>query len=338
MMKRYLFYAVGQIFMPFFLVLFFVASIVLLISLSAATQAIKINIFDLLQLFSYAIPNAIFFVIPITFFCACVLGLSRLSYDYELLVFFSLGISPRKILRSFVWISGFVSVVLLVFSLALIPITRSAYTSFANQKKAEVNINIKAGEFGQRLGDWLVYADEANNRHYKGLVLFSSVIENNEIFITAKEGELTNEDGVFSLLLSSGSAYFAKPDEVQKADFAKMRLNSKTEDINLSSYDLIEYWSSAFEGNSSQARRFAQAVLASLFPIASVFLIVLFGVANPRFQRNLSYVYLLVSVAGYFVAMYVLSQNAPLIGTIALPLVWLVGSYVLYRRFIFRRY
>ncbi|MGX2971761.1 LptF/LptG family permease [Helicobacter sp. T3_23-1059] len=338
MTSRYIFYTISQIFIPFFVVLFFVASVVLLISLSAATQAIKINIFDLLQLFSYAIPNAIFFVIPITFFCACVLGLSRLSYDYELLVFFSLGIAPRKILRAFVWISGFVSVVLLVFSLALIPITRSAYTSFANQKKAEVNINIKAGEFGQRLGDWLIYADEANNRHYKGLVLFSSGIENNEIFITAKEGELSNKDGVFSLSLIEGSAYFAKSDEVQKADFATMKLNSKTDDINLSSYDLLEYWSSAFEGSHTQARRLSQAIIASLFPIASIFLVLLFGVANPRFQKNLSYVYLLVSVSIYFIAMHILSQNAPFVGIFALPLVWFALSYVLYRRFVATRY
>ena len=338
MMKRYIFYAIGHIFIPFFLVLFFVASIVLLISLSAATQSIKINIFDLFQLFSYAIPNAIFFVIPITFFCACVLGLSRLSYDYELLVFFSLGIAPRKILQSLVWISGFVTIILLIFSLALIPITRSAYYSFANQKKAEVNINIKAGEFGQRLGDWLIYADEANNRHYKGLVLFSTATETNEVFITAQEGELSNKEGIFSLLLHKGSAYFNRADEMQKVDFDTMRLNSKVDSINLSSYHLLEYWSSAFEGNHTQARRFAQAVIASLFPIVSVFFVVLFGVANPRFQRNLTYVYLLVSVASYFVLMHILSQNAPFVGIFTLPLVWFIISYILYRRYVAKRY
>lgn len=338
MMKRYLFYSVSQIFLPFFVVLFFIASVVLLISLATVTQFVKLNIWDLGQIFLYSIPNAIFFIIPITFFCACVLGLSKLSFDYELLVFFSLGVSPRKILGAFVGLSVMASVVLLFFSLALIPLSKSAYSNFMAQKRAEVNINIKAGEFGQKLGDWLVYVDRAQNRHYEGLVLFSSNLDSQEAFIIADEGEITNEDGIFTLLLRNGSAYFADAKEVQRADFAQMRVNTKVDEVNLSSYDLWEYWKSAFEGNHTQARRLAQALITSLFPVASVFLILLFGVANPRFHKNLSYVYLLVSVGGYFIAMHIFSQNAPFVGIIGLPIAWFAASYLLYRKFITKMY
>lgn len=338
MMQRYLFYAVAQVFLPFFVVLFFIASIVLLIGLATVTQFIKLNIWDLAQIFLYSIPNGIFFIIPITFFCACVLGLSRLSFDYELLVFFSLGISPRKILLPFVGLSAFASIVLLFFSLALIPLSKSAYGNFMAQKRAEVNINIKAGEFGQKLGDWLVYADKAQDRHYEGLVLFSSNLESQETFIVASEGEMSNNEGVFTLLLRDGSAYFAAPNKVERADFAQMLVHTKIDEINLSSYDLWAYWKSAFEGSHSQARRLAQAIITSLFPIVSIFLIPLFGIANPRFHKNLSYVYLLLSVGGYFIAMHVLSQNAPFIGIFALPAFWIFGSYLLYRKFILRLY
>ncbi len=338
MMKRYLFYSVAQIFLPFFIVLFFIASVVLLIGLATVTQFVKLNIWDLGQIFLYSMPNGIFFIIPITFFCACVLGLSKLSFDYELLVLFSLGIAPRKILGMFVGISVFVSIVLLFFSLALIPLSKSAYANFMAQKRAEVNINIKAGEFGQKLGDWLVYVDRVRDKHYEGLVLFSSNLESQESFVLAQEGEIINDDGVFTLILRNGSAYFTEPNQVQRVDFAQMRVNTKLDEVNLSSYDLWAYWKSAFEGNHSQARRLAQALITSLFPIASVFLIVLFGVANPRFHKNLSYAYLLISVGGYFVAMHILSQNAPFVGIIFLPLVWFIGSYLLYRRFIVRVY
>lgn len=338
MRQRYLFHSVAQIFLPFFIVLFFIASVVLLIGLATITQFIKLNAWDLGQIFLYSIPNGVFFIIPITFFCACVLGLSRLSFDYELLVFFSLGISPRKILAPFIGLSIFASIVLLFFSLALIPLSKSAYGNFMAQKRAEVNINIKAGEFGQKLGDWLVYADTAHDRHYEGLVLFSSNLESQEVFITAKEGEMSNNEGVFTLLLRNGSAYFAEPNKVERADFGQMLVHTKIDEINLSSYDLWAYWKSAFEGSSSQARRLAQAIITSLFPIASIFLIPLFGIANPRFHKNLSYVYLLISVAGYFIAMHIFSQNAPFYGIFGLPLVWLTGSYFLYRKFVLRVY
>ncbi len=338
MIKQYLHHSVAQIFMPFFVVLFFIASVVLLISLSAVTQFIKLSFLDLGQIFLYSIPNAVFFIIPITFFCACVLGLSRLSFDYELLVFFSLGISPRKILKVFIGLCVLASVVLLLFSLALIPISKSAYSNFMAQKRAEVNINIRAGEFGQKLGDWLVYVDGVEDKHYYGLVLFSSNLESKEAFIIAKEGEITNNDGIFTLFLRDGSAYFAESKEIQKVDFKKMKVNTKTDEVRLSSYDLLNYWKSAFEGNKSQARRFAQAIMTSLFPVASMFLILVFGIANPRFHKNLSYVYLLVSVGGYFILMHILSQNAPFFGIIALPLVWFIGSYILYRHFVVKIY
>ena len=338
MIKQYLYNSVAQIFMPFFIVLFFIASVVLLISLAEVTQFVKLDFFDLGQIFLYSIPNAIFFIIPITFFCACVLGLSRLSFDYELLVFFSLGISPKSILKIFATLCALASAVLLLFSLALIPISKSAYSNFMAQKRAEVNINIRAGEFGQKLGDWLVYVDRVEGKHYHGLVLFSSNVESKESFVIANEGEITNNDGVFTMLLRDGSVYFVEPKEVQKADFKEMKVNTKTDEVRLSSYDLFNYWKSAFEGNKSQARRFAQAIMTSLFPVASMFLILVFGIANPRFHKNLAYVYLLISVGGYFVLMHILSQNAPFFGIIALPLAWFIASYMLYKRFVFKTY
>ena len=105
----------------------------------------------------------------------------------------------------------------------------------------------------------------------------------------------------------------------------------------LSSYDLWKYWQQALTSHS-QAKRLAQAIITSLFPVASIFLILVFGVANPRFHKNLSYVYLLVSVGLYFILMHIFSQNAPFIGIVALPIVWFIIPYMLYRYYIFKTY
>lgn len=338
MINKYLYHALAQVFMPFFVVLVFISSIILLISLAMVTQFVKLSFGDLAQIFMYSMPNSVFFIIPITFFCSCVLALSRLSFDYELLVFFSLGISPKRILRSFVFLSAFVSLVLLVFSLALIPISKSAYTNFMTQKKAEINVNIRAGEFGQKLGDWLVYVDSVENEKiYHNLVLYSNNLESNEVFIIADRGEIENNNGVFTMSLLNGSAYFTQEDKVQKSDFSSMKVYTKSDEVQLSSYDLLEYWGYAKESNS-RARRLAQAIMTSLFPIASVFLILAFGVANPRFNKNLSYVYLLVSVGLYFIIMHILSDNAPFVGSIVLPLAWFIGSYFIYKKLVTRIY
>ncbi len=338
MFKNYLFKAVGQVFFPFFLVLFFISSVVLLINLANITLVVKMNFTDLLIVFLYLMPSTIFFIIPITFFAACVLGLSRLSYDYELLVFFSLGISPKKILRFFLPISLGVSAVLLVFSLALIPLAKRAYSDFLAQKRTSIDVNIRAGDFGQKLGDWLVYIDKAKDNVYEGLVLFSGTNLGQESFIVAKTGEVSNDKGVFHLSLKDGDAYFAKDASIKKVRFKQMTILSEAKKINLSSYSLGAYWKKAFQNDHTQARRLSQSVMTSFFPIASLFYILLFGVANPRFQRNLSYLYILGGVVVYFVCVHVLSENAPLTGMVLLPLVWAAISYYFYRKKILKIY
>lgn len=338
MVKRYIFSAVSQIFFPFFLVLFFISSVVLLIGIAGVTLVVKMGALDLALLFLYSLPGTVFFIIPITFFAACVLGLSRLCYDYELLVFFSLGISPKDILKIFIPISFLVSVVLLMFSLAMIPLSKSAYSDFISEKRSKVDINIRSGEFGQKLGDWLVYVNEANHNYYGQLVLFSSNELSQEGFIVADGGEVRNDNGVFEMVLHQGDAYFTKDNEIKKINFEEMKLKSETPVPKLNSYDLISYWKKAFENNPAQARRLAQAIITSIFPIVSVFLIPLFGVANPRFHKNMSYVYILLGVGIYFLIMHIASQNIPFLGMFLLPIFWLAISYYLYKRFISRVY
>ncbi|MFC3847055.1 LptF/LptG family permease [Helicobacter baculiformis] len=346
MAKGYMLNAVAQVFFSFFLVLFFIASIVMLISIATVTLVVKLSALDLLQLYLYLLPGTIFFIIPITFFGACVIGLARLSYDHELLVFFSLGVAPKQLVKAFLPLCVVVSAILLVFSLILVPASKSAYYSFLRDKKERVDVNIQAGEFGQKLGDWLVYVGKSKNGVFSDLVLFSHKGLVTESFIIAKEGRIRNQQGLFELELDHGNAYFAAKDQIRKVHFKELILknrpvfSARSNSAYLHGHDYVSYWKKAFGAHpdKNQQRRFTQAVLVALFPLASLFLIPLFGIANPRYAKNLSYIYVLVAVGLYFLIMHIISQDAPLVGTIALPLLWMLGSYALYRRVVVRFY
>ncbi|BCZ19223.1 LptF/LptG family permease [Helicobacter sp. NHP19-012] len=344
--KTCMFNAISQIFFSFFLVLFFIASMIMLIGIASVTLVVKLSFLDLVQLYTYSLPGTVFFIIPITFFAACAIGLARLSYDHELLVFFSLGIAPKKIVQAFLPLCIFASCVLLVFSLILIPASKSAYYSFIRDKKDHIDVNIQAGEFGQKLGDWLVYVGKKEGGVFSDLVLFSHKGLALESFMIAQKGEVKNTDGVFGLQLEHGNAYFADKGQLRKVAFKQLNLRNK---LNVSArngaaylhgHDYIGYWKKAFGAHPDkhQQRRFTQAILVALFPLASLFLIPVFGISNPRFSKNLSYVYVLLAVGIYFLGMHVISQDAPLIGTITLPIVWFLGAYALYRRIIVRFY
>lgn len=330
----------SQFFFPFFIVLFFVSSVILLISIAGITIIVKISFGDLAQIFLYSLPSTIFFIIPITFVGACVLGLLKLANDYELLVLFSLGISPRRILRFFAPLSVLVSAVMLIFSLALIPIAKNSYERFIDVKRTQIDVNIKPGELGQKLGVWLVYVDSivqtSLGKTYKDLVLFSNQKE--QSFIVSKEGAIENKNGVFSLSLDDGNAYFFKDNEIEKLNFKNMQIRSKNTSQNLSPYDLIGYWKGAFKGDRALKRRFSQGIMTSLFPIVSLFFIPLLGIINPRMQKNRSQILLLIMMITYFVLVHVLSDGLGLIFSLLLPSFWLILGYVLYVRFIKRIY
>lgn len=336
--RNYLFLSFARLFFIFFIILFFISSIVILIGIAQVTFVVKLSFMDLFWLYLYSLPNSILFILPITFLATAILSLSKLSYDYELLVFFSLGISPNKIIKVFLPLCMLVSLTVLIFSLAIIPLSKNAYSNFINEKRANIDVNIKSGEFGQKLGDWLVFVDKAENRNYENLVLFSSKGLGFESFILAKQGSANSAEGIFEIDLKNGVAYFAEATKIRNIIFEDMIVRNAIGAINLSSYDLLSYWGTAFSEDTKRRKVFSQYVLFSLFPIFSVFLLPLFGVANPRFNKNLSYLYIIVTTGVYYTLVYFVMEYLPLLGIPLLLSVWLGGSYLLYKRFILRYY
>ncbi len=337
-LRNYLFLSFARLFFIFFTILFFISSIVVLIGIAGVTFVIKLSFSELFQLYLYSLPNSILFILPITFVASAILALSKLSYDYELLVFFSLGISPNKIIKVFLPLCALVSATVLVFSLAIIPLSKSAYSNFIAEKRTSVDVNIKAGEFGQKLGDWLVFVDSADERRYENLVLFSSKGLGFESFILAKNGGANNANGIFEIDLHNGIAYFAESFKLRKIIFDEMLVRNPIGEAQLKSYDLLNYWGEAFSQDNKRRKVFSQYVLFSLFPVISVFLLPLFGVANPRFNKNLSYLYIIASVGVFYALVYVVMEHLPLLGIPLLVALWLICTYALYRRFILRFY
>ena len=337
--RYYLFLSFAKLFFIFFIVLFFISSIVVLIGIAGVTFVVKISFSELLYLYLYSLPNSVFFILPITFFATAVLSLSKLSYDSELLVFFSLGISPNAIIRVFLPISVLISVTLLIFSLAIVPLSNSAYRNFIDEKKTNIDVNIKAGEFGQKLGDWLIYVDEVHKREYYNLVLFSKKGLDFESFILSTSGNANNKFGIFEMNLYDGNAYIAENDNFKKIVFENMIVRSKLGEPQLRSYDLFAYWSKAFDGSSKKiSQTFSQSILISLFPLFSVALLPLFGIANPRFHKNFSYLYIIVSILIFYIFTYFISNYMPLLGIIPFLALWGLISYLLYKRYILRYY
>ena len=101
-LKQYLHSQLAITFFPIFLGLFFITSVVFLVKIAALTSIITLNFFELFKLFTYVLPQIIFYTMPITFFLSLVITLAKLASEYELTVITSFGLDPIKILKIFI--------------------------------------------------------------------------------------------------------------------------------------------------------------------------------------------------------------------------------------------
>lgn len=340
--KNYLFGNFAQIFFPIFFVLFFIASVVIFIRIAGVTFIVKINFLELATLYLYTLPTMIFFVIPLSFFIACSVALSRLSYDYELIVLFALGMNPLKIIKIFLPIALLISFTMLVISIVLTPLSESAYKSFLEERKNDININLQSGEFGQRLGDWLVHIQESKDKSnlYENIVMFSSDSKKGGL-ITAKQALLQNNEGIVEVILKDGTLYKNEDNIVEEVDFERFVIRNILGNFDEYNLGVYEFWNRAFYENKRQEktqRDLSMFVLVSLMPLFSLFFIPLLGIKNPRYQRNHVVMQSIGMIGIFYGLIYLGATYTPFFAMVFIPIFWIVLGYLGYKKYIARFY
>ncbi|CAM3552876.1 LptF/LptG family permease [Arcobacter aquimarinus] len=337
-LNHYLHSQLAITFFPIFLGLYFITSIVFLVRIASLTSVITMDFIELFTLYSYVIPQIIFYTMPISFFLSMVITLAKLSSEYELTVITSFGLNPVKILKIFLPITFLVSLLLLVVSLGLIPKTKFLSNQFLDLKKKEANFNIKASEFGQKFGDWLIYISDKNDKVYKDVKLFKT--ENNkDQFIVSKTAILDNDKGNLSFRLIDGKTFIFDNEEFNQIDYESMYIN---ETINNKSamFDFqnsFDYWILVLS-HDMNFDEFASYVLSSIFPLISLFLIITFGYFNPRYEKNRAVFYSLLAVVSYYVLIKIIGDKILLHAIYIIPIIWIGGTYLLYSRTIQKEY
>ena len=301
-----------------------------LVRISALTSVMEINFFELIILYSFNIPSMLFYTLPISIFISLAISLSKLSTEYELIVITSFGLNPMQILK-FIFPTLLISTIfLLLNSLVLIPKANQLFETFKAKKEQEAKFNIKASEYGQGFGDWLIYVNEEKDGLYKNVVLFK---KNNTInnFVISKTATLNNSDLELGLHLKNGKAI--KIDEtVTQIDFEKMVIYNKIkQSTNINSLnDLLIYWSYITELDSLRYK-FNFFILMSFFPLISLLFYISLGFYNPRYEKNRSTVYAIILTILFVTISQKLSRNYGFEVLYSIPLIWILLSYILYK-------
>ena len=336
-LRKYIIDNLSTLFVSIFLPLFAIATVILFIKIATYTAIIQLSVAEMLELYLFYLPQIIFYTLPVTFFVATTLALFKLSNDNEIIVLFSLGIKPMFLLKILFKPALFLSSILLVTFFIVVPHTKNLTTNFMAFKKGEAKFNLAASEFGNRFGDWLLYIGANNNDGSYSKVFLFNKKQTEETLISAKRAEIFNENGILRLKLFNGQGYTYSKESFSQMNFQTMLINNNTHTDYEAAQTPIEYWKK-YKTTRSRKANLITNFLLSLFPMLGLLLAAAIGIEHARHGKPKIYLYLFLSIVFYYGATIGLGK---VIGFYTIPFVIissLLGSYMLYRKKITRRF
>ena len=330
-LSNYLHSQLAISFFPIFLGLFFITSVVFLVKIVSLTSVIKMNFIELFSLYLYTVPQILLFTLPISYFLSLVISISKLSSEYEMTVITSFGVGPLNIVKKLLPITLLISIALLVITLGLIPKAKYLMNSFIEYKKNEANFNIKESEFGQKFGDWLIFIEKKEDNIYKNVKLFKK--ENNkEELIVSETAILENNKGNLTFKLFNGKIFIIDDSELNEIGFETMYINEIVNNQQILVFSTsLNYWILSLEYNLDNDS-FVFFILTSIFPLISLFLVIVFSYFNPRYEKNRAVAYSVLAVVIYFVLIKYIGERLFLHSLYIIPTIWIVASYILYSK------
>ena len=337
-LRQYLYSHLNVLFFSIFIPLFTIASVIFMIKLATFTAVIQLNPSEMGKLYLFVLPELLFYTLPLAFIVAGTLTLYRLSNDNEMVVVFSLGISPTFLLRVLAKPALLLTFVLFVDYLVVTPYIKSISKNFIQQKQAEAKFNLTASEFGHNFGDWMLFINKSNDnaRAYGDVVLFNKNL-NEEVLLVADKAELLNQQGNLQLKLSEGEGYTYNADTFKRMQYKTLMINDVVERDETPYSDTISYWTSTFDQEYRQ-RLLTTNALLSLFPSLSLFLIVAMGVVHARHQKRWIYLWLFLSITVFYTGSMLLHKPLHFWAIPVFSIFWLSITYGFYRRLVGSRF
>lgn len=311
--KRYISSNFTKAFLTIFLPFFLIISLVFLVRIASLTSQIQISFFELLILYSYSIPEIIFYTIPLSFVTALTNVLLKLSQDNELIALYSLGFRANEVLKSLLLLGLLFSLLLTAISFLAMPLSKQLFKEFKTSKKTEAKLNIVAGKLGQKFGNYYIYVKENKEGIFHDIVIYNRTNKNKEQFFSSEEGKLNNKNGVTSLLLNDGYGYTYTEENLQQAKYKSLEVFDTTKTKTFNFEAIIAFWSKASE-DIKVLRKILFFIFVSLIPILSVYIVSAFSMINPRYQSNHSFLIIFATT----LLLYMLASSLQKWGTFSI--------------------
>jgi lipopolysaccharide export system permease protein len=310
-----------------------------MIKLATFTAIIQLNIGEMGKLYLFVLPELLFYTLPIAFVVASALTLYRLSNDNEMVVVFSLGVSPAFLIRILALPAVILSIVLLIDFILVTPYIKNISSNFVAHKKAEAKFNLNASEFGHNFGDWMLFINKSDStaRTYGDVVLFNKNLKE-EVILIAHTAELINSHGNLQLQLNEGKGYSYHDMDFKQMNYEHLIINDVIKSDHAPYTNTLEYWTAAPIKQAVRTQMLTTNTILSLFPVLSLFLVVALGVVHARHQKRWIYMWLFISIIIFYFCAVLTQRWFGFHAIWSFSLLWLLSTYFIYRRLVGRRF
>ncbi len=184
---------------------------------------------DFVRLFAYLFPNMLLYSIPMSSMFGVVVAFTRLANDGEIMAMKAAGIGISRMVPAVVVVSFATGLLSAYSALVLNPASDQAMQKMMlNLVKEKVVKGVKAGEFSEGMGKYVLYADQVNREtaQWSGVYMADMNIKGTPVITLARRGHITSdlENMSLSLVLDEGSIHRADGPTTQTILFDKYEL------------------------------------------------------------------------------------------------------------------
>jgi len=316
------------LFIPFFIIM----SLIYIINISKLSARVTLEFSDFLMLYLYVLPDIIFSTLPLTFIGAIINSLSNLSENNEAMAIFSVGYTPKKLLRYLLPTAFLFTLIITIIAIFVTPYATQKMKNYRNKKIYESKLKILPKKLSQTFGKHHVFIDENKNGEFKNVTMFTENEDGHVQILLAKKGFVKNDTNSSSYLnLDNGTLYRNKDIGFNIVNFNNMKIYNNAKYYSKRILPTKEYW---LENKS----KFYYYLLISLSPLFLVILYIAFGIYNPRYQKNKAALYIIVSVLLIYIPSIITRKLSNPYILVAVLIAWIVLSIIVFKKKVLKRY
>ena len=199
--------------------------------LVSLTNLIQVDIFTILYLSIFLIPNLITIILPIAIMFGLILSFLKLHKDKEIISIYALGLKTNAIIKALFFFTFLSILFLLTFSLFLSPIIYKEY------KLKEYEIRNKIDFEKIIISNFIEINENTFLDFKKDNQIFKEVFikfkDEQENFIFAEEATITQDEDKFMFQLINGfKITLVQKNKIEKLEFEKYKLDIMNNNFN----------------------------------------------------------------------------------------------------------